>query len=105
MRAYEHLGVSINTDNVLAYNENAATAVHKHCHDLGHTSSIDHFNVIGHASNKYHLLLKEARGDKTIHHQRTEVFSTLALVWKMTLGEVVLDISFVDICFHFILFQ
>ena len=60
VRAYEHLGVSIKTDNELSFHENSATAVHKHCHDLGHASGIEDFQVIGHASNKYHLLLKEA---------------------------------------------
>ena len=60
VRAYEHLGVSILSDNRLSYNENTATAVSKHSHDLGHTSSIENFQVIGHANSKYHLLLKEA---------------------------------------------
>ncbi len=60
VRAYEHLGISIMTDKVFKYNDSGATAVLKHCHDLGHASGIDNFNVIGHASNKYHLLLKEA---------------------------------------------
>ena len=60
VRAYEHLGVSIKTDNELTYNENTATAVCKHSHDLDHASGIENFQVIGHASNKYHLLLKEA---------------------------------------------
>ena len=60
VRAYEHLGMSIRTDNALTYNENTATAVCKHSHDLDHPSGLDNFKVIGHASSKYHLLLKEA---------------------------------------------
>ena len=60
VRAYEHLGVSVLTDNEYAYNESTATAVRKHCHDHGHASGIENFQVIGHASNKQQLLLKEA---------------------------------------------
>ena len=60
VRAYEHLGMSIRTDNALTYNENTATAVCKHSHDLDHPSGLENFKIIGHASSKYHLLLKEA---------------------------------------------
>ena len=60
VRAYEHLGVSILTDNEYTYNESTATAVRKHCHDHDHASGIENFQVIGHASNKQQLLLKEA---------------------------------------------
>ena len=60
VRAYEHLGVSVLTENAYTYNESNATAVNKHCHDLNHASSIDNFQIVGHASNKYHLRLKES---------------------------------------------
>ena len=60
VRAYEHLGLSIRTDKILTYNENSATAVCKHSHDLGHPSGLENFKIIGHASSTYHLLLKEA---------------------------------------------
>ena len=63
VRAYEHLGVSIFTDNLFTYNENAATAVNQHCHsnDCHHqAASMDNFQVVGHADNKFHLRLKEA---------------------------------------------
>ena len=60
VRAYEHLGLSFRTGNSLSYNENSATAVCKHSHVLGHPSGLENFKIIGHASSKYHLLLKEA---------------------------------------------
>ena len=60
MRTYEHLGVSILTENAFPYNEKSATAVNKHCHDHNHASSIDNFQIVGHANNKYHLRLKES---------------------------------------------
>ena len=60
VRAYEHLGMSIKTDKAYAFNENTATAVCKHSHDLGHQAGMENFKIIGHASSKYHLLLKEA---------------------------------------------
>ena len=60
VRSYEHLGMSIKTENELAYNEDSATAVCKHSHDLGHPTGLENFRVIGHARSKYHMLLKEA---------------------------------------------
>ena len=60
VRSYEQLGMSIKTENELAYNEDSATAVCKHSHDLGHPTGLENFRVIGHARSKYHLLLKEA---------------------------------------------
>ena len=60
VRAYEHLGVSILTENLLAYNEKSATAVRQHCHDCDHPASMDNFQVVGHANNKFHLRLKES---------------------------------------------
>ena len=59
VRAYEHLGVSILTDSLYTYNEKTATAVRQHCHHC-HAASMDNFKVVGHASNKFHLRLKEA---------------------------------------------
>ena len=60
VRAYEHLGVSILIENLLSYNENSATAVRQHCHDCDHPASMDNFQVVGHANNKFHLRLKES---------------------------------------------
>ena len=60
VRAYEHLGVSILTDNLYTYNEKTATAVKQHCHNHNHVASMDNFQVVGHADNKFHLRLKEA---------------------------------------------
>ena len=62
VRASEHLGMSILTGNPYTYNENTATAVNQHCHsdDHHHAASIEDFEVVGHANNKFHLRLKEA---------------------------------------------
>ena len=60
VRAYEHLGVSILTENLFSYNENSANAVRQHCHDCDHPASMDNFQVVGHANNKFHLRLKES---------------------------------------------
>ena len=60
MRAYEHLGVSILTENLHTYNEKTAIAVKQHCHDHDHAASKDNFQVVGHANNKFHLRLKES---------------------------------------------
>ena len=62
VRASEHMGTSILTGNPRTYNENTATAVNQHCHgdDHDHAASIDEFEVVGHASNKFHLRLKES---------------------------------------------
>ena len=60
VRANEHMGTSILTGNPRTYNEN--TAVNQHCHgdDHDNAASIDEFEVVGHASNKFHLRLKES---------------------------------------------
>ena len=60
VRSCEHMGASLLTNNRYTYNANNATAVNKHCHDLGHDNTIDSFQIVGHASNKFHLRLKEA---------------------------------------------
>ena len=52
--------ISLLTNKPLTYNANNATAIDKHCHDLEHEASIDNFQVVGHASNKFHLRLKES---------------------------------------------
>ena len=60
VRAYEHLGVSILTNRNYGYQENTATAVRNHCHDLNHQCNLDDFMIIGNANNKYYLTIKEA---------------------------------------------
>ena len=60
VRSYEHMGVSLLTNNRYTYNANKATAVKKHCHDLKHENDIDSICVVGHASNKFHLRIKES---------------------------------------------
>ena len=60
VRSHEHMGISLATNKPLAYNANNATAIRKHCHDNEHDCSIDNFSIIGHASNKFHLRLKES---------------------------------------------
>ena len=60
VRSYEHIGCSIFTNNRLSHNTNTSTAVNKHSHEFGHTINMDNFNVVGHATNKYHLRLKES---------------------------------------------
>ena len=60
VRSYEHMGVSILTDNRYTYNANTATAVRKHCHDHEHEIDIDSIRVVGHANNKFHLRIKES---------------------------------------------
>ena len=70
VRAYEHLGVSILTNGNYSYNENTATAVGKHCHDLNHACNLDDFMIIGNAKNKYHLGIKEAL---IIHKDKPEL--------------------------------
>lgn len=60
VRSLEHLGISLLTGKPLKYNEKNATAVEKHCNDNGHNCSINNFKIVGHASNKFHLRLKES---------------------------------------------
>ena len=54
------MGISILTGNLLKYNASNATAIRKHCNDLEHDNSTDNIQIVGHASNKYHLRLKES---------------------------------------------
>ena len=60
VRSYEHMGGFLLTNNRYTYNANNATAVKKHCHDLKHENDIDSICVVGHASNKFHLRIKES---------------------------------------------
>ena len=60
MRSYEHIGKSLLTDKLFKDNVAKATAVRKHCNDHEHNNNIDNFQIVGHASNKYHLRLKES---------------------------------------------
>ena len=60
VRSSEHMGLSILTSNLLKYNASNATAVRKHCNDLEHDNNIDNIQIVGHASNKFHLRLKES---------------------------------------------
>ena len=59
-RGYEHLGLSVLTNNKLKYNKNSATAVRTHIHDCDHASSLHDFKIIGSASNDFHLKIKES---------------------------------------------
>ena len=58
-RGYEHLGVSVLTNNKLKFNKNNATAVRAHIH-LDDASSLQDIKIIGSASNDYHLKIKES---------------------------------------------
>lgn len=60
VRSHEHMGISLLTNKPLSYNEKNATAVNKHCHDNSHLCTIDNFKIIGQATNKFHLRLKES---------------------------------------------
>ena len=60
VRSYEHMGLSVFTDNHLKYNVSSATAIRKHCNDHEHNNNIDNIQVVGHTSNKFHLRLKES---------------------------------------------
>ena len=60
VRSHEHMGLSLLTNKPFTYNANSATAVHKHCRELAHECNIDNFKIVGHASNKFHLRLKES---------------------------------------------
>ena len=57
---YEHLGKSILTEKNLKYTEKDATAIRKHCHNHDHTAAGSCFSLVGNATNKYHLKLKES---------------------------------------------
>ena len=54
------MGISLLTNKLFTYNANNATAINKHCHELEHETSIDKFQIVGHANNKFHLRLKES---------------------------------------------
>ena len=60
VREHEHLGKSILTERDLKYNEKDATAIRKNCHNHGHAADTSCFSLIGNATNKYHLKLKES---------------------------------------------
>ena len=60
VRSHEHMGISPLTNKLFTYNANNATAINKHCHELEHETSIDNFQIVGHANNKFHLRLKES---------------------------------------------
>ena len=60
VRSHEHMGISLLTKNSLKFNDTYATAVHKHRHDNGHVNSINNFEIVGHALNKFQLKLKES---------------------------------------------
>ena len=60
VRSYEHMGISLLTDKLFKYNVANATAVRKHCNDLEHNNNIDDIQIVGHASNKFDLRLKES---------------------------------------------
>ena len=60
VRSHEHMGISLLTNKPLTYNANNATGIKKHCHELEHHSNIDDFQIVGHASNKFHLRMKES---------------------------------------------
>ena len=60
VRSHEHMGISLLTNKLFTYNANNATAINKHCHQLEHETSIDNFQIVGHANNKFHLRLKES---------------------------------------------
>ena len=60
VRQFEHIGKSILTEKPLKYNEKDATAIRKHCHHKDHRADINCFSLIGSASNKFHLKLKES---------------------------------------------
>ena len=53
-------GRSILTEKNLKYTEKDATAVRKHYHNHVHTTNTACFSLVGNASNKYHLKLKES---------------------------------------------
>ena len=60
VRQYEHIGKSILTEKPLEYNEKDATAIRKHCHHKDHRADVKMLRcLIGSASNKFHLKLKE----------------------------------------------
>ena len=60
VRTYEHLGISIITDNAYTYNGKTATAIRKHSHECEHVSSMNNFKIVGSAKNSFHLKIKES---------------------------------------------
>ena len=62
VRSLEHLGVSIHTGKKYTFNSKNSnnTAVLKHIHECKCEASLDDFQIIGSASNDYHLKIKES---------------------------------------------
>ena len=62
VRSLEHLGVSIHTGNKYTVNPKNSnnTAVLKHIQECKCEASLDDFQIIGSASNDYHLKIKES---------------------------------------------
>ena len=57
---YEQPRKSILTEKNLKYTKKDATAIRKHCHNHGHTADTSCFSLVGNATNKNHLKLKES---------------------------------------------
>ena len=83
-------GVSILTGNPLSYNEKTATAVNQHFHGDGHdhAASIENFEIVGHANNKFHLHLKESPligvvRSNIVNVQKKSVPLSLSVWWAM----------------------
>ena len=62
VRAYEHLGLSLRTGKKFTYNPNNGnnTAILNHINTSGCVGNIENFDIIGSASNDFHLCLKES---------------------------------------------
>ena len=60
VRQYEHLGLSILTNQALKYTEKDATVIRKHCHQYEHYCTVDNFKIVGNATNDFYLKLKES---------------------------------------------
>ena len=77
--------MSIRVDLVLTYNENNATAVCEHNHDLCYWATLDNFRITGPDKRKYHLLLRE--GIKIEESNQQSLMSKLFLcltIWLET---------------------
>ena len=59
VRHHEHLGKSILAEKNLKYTEKDAPAIRKHCYNQCHTPDTSRFSLVGNATNKYKLKLKE----------------------------------------------
>ena len=63
VRAYEHLGLSLRTGKRFTYNPNNGnnTAILNHINtSSGCVGNLENFDIIGNASNDFHLCLKES---------------------------------------------